>query len=136
MKEIKRLFIEYKSVIKYIFIGGLTTLVNIVSYILAHDVFNCSTLASNSIAWGLAVLFAFITNKLYVFESKGMNIKEMIFQAVSFFSCRVFSGVIETAIMVIFVDFMNLNSTFCKIITNVIVMVLNYFASKLIIFKK
>ncbi len=135
MIKLRKLFQEYKSIILYIFFGGLTTLVNIVSYIVAYDVFNLSTLVSNSIAWALAVLFAFITNKLYVFEDKAKSVKTLVYQALTFFSCRVFSGVIDTVLMVLLVDFMKFNSTICKFITNVIVMILNYFASKLVIFK-
>lgn len=136
MKNIKKIFEKYKNIILYIFCGGLTTVVNIVSYFFAYNVLNYSTLVSNSIAWGLSVLFAFISNKLYVFETKGDSMKELIYQLVSFFSCRVFSGIIDTSMMVVLVDFLNLNSTICKVMTNVIVMIINYFASKFLIFKK
>lgn len=136
MRKLKKLFEEYKSVILYVFFGGLTTLVNIFSYLFSYNILNCSTLVSNSIAWGLSVLFAFITNKLYVFEAENGSMKELIYQMASFFSCRVFSGVVDTAIMVLLVDFLDFNSTICKFITNVIVMILNYFASKFVIFKK
>lgn len=136
MRNLKKLYEEYKSIILYVFFGGLTTLVNVFCYLFSYNILNCSTLVSNSIAWGLSVLFAFITNKLYVFEAKNGSIKELICQMASFVSCRVFSGMVDTTIMVLLVDFMNFDSTICKFITNVIVMILNYFASKFVIFKK
>ncbi|MBQ2897221.1 MAG: GtrA family protein [Clostridia bacterium] len=133
---IRTILKKYKPIVLYVFFGGLTTLVNIISYFFTSHVLNCNTLISNSVAWMLSVLFAFITNKLYVFNSQGRSAKELIYEIVSFFSCRVFSGVIDTAIMVLLVDFLQFNSMACKIITNVIVMTLNYFASKFVIFKK
>lgn len=116
----------------YLVFGGLTTLVNIVSFWI-FDKVGFATSVSTIIAWVLSVLFAFFTNKIYVFESRNGNfLKEMI----SFFGCRVFTGVLDLLIMILFVDFWHFPSMIIKIASNVLVIILNYIFSKFIIFKK
>jgi putative flippase GtrA len=89
-------------------------------------------LVSNAIAWFLSVLFAYITNRIWVFESKSPNIlKEMSL----FFGGRIFSGVVDMLLMYTFIDLLVLDSTISKIIVQIIVIILNYIFSKLIVFK-
>ncbi len=129
----KTLMIKYKEVLLYLVFGALTTLVNIVVYALCTKLFHINWEISNIIAWVLSVLFAYVTNRKYVFESKSSNIvKEMS----SFFGFRLLSFVLDMGFMYLFVDMIRMNDMIAKIIVQVIVIVLNYVFSKLFIFKK
>lgn len=133
MEKIKKLCIQYKEVLLYLIFGVLTTLVNIVTYALCTKVLGINWQISNVIAWVLSVLFAYVTNRKYVFESKDANvIREMI----SFFAFRLLSFVLDMGFMYLFIDLMHCNDMISKIIVQVIVIVLNYVFSKLFIFKK
>ena len=124
---------QYKMPILYIIFGGLTTLVNILVYFLCYDVSGLSNVLSTIIAWILSVIFAFITNKLYVFESKENNV---FYEISTFFGCRFGTGILDVGLMYLTVDILKWNALLMKIISNVIVIVLNYILSKVIIFKK
>lgn len=127
---------KYKSIISYLFFGVLTTIVNIVTYNLLYYKFGVENVPSNVAAWILAVLFAYVTNKLYVFNSRSWNLDYLLREIFLFFSARFITGLIDTAIMYMAVDLMNQEAFVWKLLTNVIVVVLNYVASKFIIFKK
>lgn len=124
---------QYKMPILYIFFGGLTTLVNIVVYFICYDILSLSNILSTIIAWILSVILAFITNKFYVFESKKNNV---LYEISTFFGCRFGTGILDVGIMYLTVDILKWNALLMKIISNVIVIVLNYILSKVIIFKK
>ena len=120
----------------YLIFGALTTVVNIISYYLAYNVLKIPNVASTVISWVISVLFAFLTNKIFVFESKVKGFKAIFREISAFFVCRLLTGVLDVAIMWISVDIMNWNSFSWKIISNILVMVLNFFTSKILIFKK
>lgn len=130
------LFKKYKEVILYLIFGGLTTLVNIGVYYLCDTILHWGTIASTIIAWFLSVIFAFITNKIFVFESKEISAKKLFFETVSFFACRGFSGLLDLAIMWTTVDLLHWNGLLMKIISNIFVIIINYVFSKWIIFRK
>ena len=92
-------------------------------------------MASTIIAWVLAVLFAYVTNRKWVFHSDAFTTSDVIKEIVSFFVCRLATGLIDWASMFIFVDLLHLNDVAVKTIANIVVIVLNYLASKLVIFK-
>lgn len=127
---------KYKEILLYLLFGGLTTLVNIVVYLLCDDGFHWGTVASTIIAWFLSVVFAFVTNKLFVFESRSAALKTVFFEAVSFFGCRLFSGVLDLGIMWLTVDLLHWNNLLMKVLSNILVIILNYIFSKLLIFRK
>ena len=129
-------FEKYKQTILYLIFGVLSTIVNIVTYVVCTRNLNIEFLISNWIAWIAAVLFAYITNKFFVFESKKTNIKFLIKEFSSFVSCRILSGITEMILMYIMISLMSLNDFIVKIITNIVVVILNFIFSKLIIFKK
>ncbi len=135
IEQIKALLEKYKAIIRYGIFGVLTTLINIVVYEAFYRYIGWSNVVSNIVAWVAAVLFAFITNKLWVFESKTTETRALMFEIISFFGCRLATGVLDLAIMYVAVDELALNSTLMKCISNVIVIIVNYIASKLIIFK-
>lgn len=132
----KEFWQKRKEVILYLVFGGLTTLVNLAVYFVCDNWFHWGTIASTIIAWFLSVLFAFITNKLLVFESRDRTTKTLLYESISFFACRLFSGVLDLFIMWLTVDVFHWNNMLMKIISNVIVVILNYIFSKLIIFRK
>ena len=130
---LNNLYKKYKEIINYLIFGGLTTVVSIVTYALFAKVFYIDYLISNVLSWVLAVLFAYITNKIFVFESKSKkNVKEIT----SFFFFRIISLVIEMIILYIFVDMLHIDDLITKIIAQVIVIVANYVFSKVFVFKK
>lgn len=133
---LKRNFLKYKEVILYLFFGGLTTLVNVVTYwVLANPVL-VNYLVSNAIALILSILFAYVTNKIYVFESKVTGFDPILREFVSFMVCRLFSALVDMGIMYTGVSLLHANDLVTKIVANIIVVILNYAFSKLFIFKK
>lgn len=119
----------------YIYFGAFTTLVNIVSYLFFTRVILFNFMVANALAWILAVLFAYVTNKFFVFESKRIEIRFVFKEFLSFVSFRLLSGVVEMLIMYVMIDLLFVNDVIVKIFTNIVVIVLNYLFSKMIIFK-
>ncbi len=136
MIRITELIKKYKNIILYLFFGVCTTLINIIAYwVMAHPM-QLSVMLSTIVAWILAVLFAYITNRKWVFYSGAIKKKEILREIVSFFSCRLITGVVDWICMFVFVDYLKLNDIIIKFIANIVVIILNYIASKVIIFKK
>lgn len=133
MKELLR---KYRDVIPYAVFGVLTTLVNIVVYWLLARIFRLPTLASTVVAWILSVLFAYVTNRKWVFKSAAKTRAEITREMISFFAARLATGVIDWVGMWFLVDQLHFDDLIIKIVLNIIVVVLNYIASKLLIFKK
>lgn len=124
-KKIKELFL-------YLIFGILTTIINIIVFHISYKICAVSIIISNIFAWISAVLFAYITNKKFVFESNtNQPLKEMF----SFYIARIITLIIETIFLYIFINILKIDSFFSKIISNIIVIVLNYIFSKLWIFK-
>ncbi len=131
----KTLFEKYKTIILYLIFGGLTTLINIISFYVLSRLFSFeTTVPANVCAWFLSVVFAFVTNKYFVFEADKKAKNSGIFQLLSFFVARLFSGVLDVVIVLVFVDIIKFPDMPVKIASNVIVIILNYVASKLVIF--
>jgi len=121
-----------RELILYVVFGAFTFFVNLISYFFFANMLGINYLISNAIAWFLSVLFAYITNRIWVFESKSPNIlKEMSL----FFGGRIFSGVVDMLLMYTFIDLLVFDSSISKIIVQIIVIILNYIFSKLIVFK-
>ena len=133
---IKRIFKKYKEIILYVFFGGCTTLVNIIVYYVCAHPMSLATVPSTVIAWILSVAFAYITNRIYVFESRSKVYMAVLREIVSFVSCRLLTGLMDMAIMFVCVDLLGLNDLVIKILSNVLVIILNYIASKCLIFRK
>ncbi|MFN1920103.1 GtrA family protein [Clostridioides difficile] len=126
---------KHRETILYLFFGAFTTLVNIVSYLFFTRVILFNFMVANALAWILAVLFAYVTNKFFVFESKRIEIRFVFKEFLSFVSFRLLSGVVEMLIMYVMIDLLFVNDVIVKIFTNIVVIVLNYLFSKMIIFK-
>lgn len=127
---------KYKEVILYIIFGICTTFVNIVVYYICSRILSLKTIESTIIAWMLSVIFAYITNKIYVFHSNKRFLKDVLLEIVSFVGCRLLSGIIDIIIMYAFVDIIGINDIIIKILSNIVIIVFNYVASKLFIFRK
>ncbi len=132
-----------KEVILYLVFGVLTTIINIFIFWICSDYIfknisdiNTNIALSNTIAFILAVLFAFVTNKNIVFEAKTESKKELFYQISSFFLARIFTFIIDTFGILLFVNILFINKILSKIIFNIVVIVLNYLLSKLLVFKK
>ena len=136
IKKILALLKRYEEVISYLFFGGLTTVVNYAVYLPCYNLLGISGAISNLIAWVIAVAFAYLTNKPFVFKSHDWSAKVVVPELVKFLGCRIGSGVLETAIIFVTVDCLHWNGNLIKLLTSVLVVVMNYIASKLLVFRK
>ncbi len=135
MKLLKSLFLKYRELILYVFFGGLTTLVNWAGYWLLADVFHVPYLWATAIAQVLSILFAYVTNRIWVFESKAKGFSAVFWEMVRFFGCRAASFVLDLLCMRIGVGGLHVNDMVMKLLSNVIVVIVNYVFSKLIVFR-
>ena len=134
--KLRFLIEKYRDVLSYLFFGVLTTVVNYLIYLPVYNFCGLSAALSNMIAWVGAVIFAFLTNKPFVFHSHDWSAKTVVPELTKFVSCRIASGVLETVILFLAVDCMNWNGNIWKLVTQVLVIIINYVGSKLLVFKK
>lgn len=126
---------KYKAFIAYAVFGILTTIVNILTYNLCYYKAGWGNTLSNIIAWVLAVTFAYLTNKVWVFDSKSWEWKVLQKEISTFVSCRVATGLMDLLIMFVCVDVLGLHAMLMKLLSNVLVIILNYLFSKFLIFR-
>ena len=150
IKTIKSLLIKYKELITYGIFGVATTVVNFATFEIASRILGEKLyLLSNVIAWVVCVVFAYITNKLWVFESKSLKPDVVFKELLSFFAARGFSFIIEEGGLFLLVDVAGLSAYSLKVlsfsisgafiakaIVAVVVVIINYFFSKMFIFRK
>lgn len=136
VQKIKNLVQKHWDILSYLFFGGLTTVVNYLVYLPCYNLFSLSAAVSNAIAWAVAVAFAYLTNKPFVFRSHDWSMKTVVPELTKFVTCRIGSGLLETGILFLCVDLWAWNGNIWKLITSVLVVILNYIASKLLVFKK
>ncbi|WP_054721797.1 GtrA family protein [Lacticaseibacillus nasuensis] len=122
------------DVFTYVFFGGWTTVVNIVVFAIATKL-GLSWIIANFLAWLLSVLFAFITNKLWVFHSHVPDFAALMAEIVLFFGARIVSLGIDYGCMFLFIDGLHLSNLVAKVLTQVVIVVANYAFSKFIIFR-
>ena len=150
MTKIKELILKYKELIIYVVFGGLTTVVNLaVFWLFSKFLGDGRYLITNLVAWFAAVVFAYVTNKLWVFESKSWNFRVIAKEIPSFFAARVFSLLLEEAGLFLLVDILSFNEIslgflsfeisgelIAKGLLAVVVVIVNYVFSKLVVFRK
>ena len=137
MKRIFNLLNRHKSLISYAFFGVCTTAANVITYDIFYNKLQVPNIIATIIAWFVAVIFAFITNKLFVFGSFDLHPKKVCSEFVPFVACRAATGVFTMVAMIAMVDGMGIKQDFiCKIVVSAISLVLNYIFSKWFIFKK
>ena len=133
--KIKHLIYRYRDVIFYGFFGACSTLLNIAAYYVLAYQFHFGTIISTIFAWVFAVLFAYVVNRLFVFQSQVRDAKGVIREFYMFMGCRLGSELLDIAAMYFFVDCMHYNDMIIKTAANVMVIIVNYIASKFFIFK-
>lgn len=136
IEKVRKLFVKYYDVIAYLVFGVLTTLVNYIVYLPCYNLLGISAALSNVIAWVAAVAFAYLTNKPFVFKSHDWSRKVVWPELVKFVGCRIGSGALETAFIFITVDCLAWDGNVMKLITSILVVILNYFGSKFLVFRK
>ena len=134
--KIKSLIVQHWEVLSYLIFGVLTTVVNYLVYMPVYNILGLSAALSNAIAWVVAVAFAYLTNKPFVFKSHDWSRETVIPELTKFVSCRLASGAMETVILLVAVDMLGWNGNIWKLLTQVLVVILNYVFSKLIVFRK
>ena len=126
---------KHREILLYAFFGCLTTVVSIGSFVLFHTVFSINELIANILSWILAVGFAFVTNRKWVFCSTAQGIAVWK-EAASFYSGRLLTLGIEEGLLLVFVTWLSFPGTAVKIAGQIIVLVGNYAISKWLIFRK
>ena len=145
-EKLKKLFVKYEEIIRYLIVGALTTVISLaVYYPLIWYVFDAENeiqhAAANTLSWIAAVAFAYFANRIFVFKSKEKNVLK---EAAKFVSSRIGSFLVETAIILIFVNALGFTFSvvlfgksfmIMKVIAQVVVIVLNYVFGKLLVFR-
>lgn len=138
MKKIIALFKKYKEQILYLVFGVLTTVVDILVFsLLTHTLLRgggrVEQIVANVIAWVAAVAFAYVTNRILVFESRDTRV---LLELLKFTGSRALTLLIDTLIILLFTAVLSLNADLANIVANLFVIVLNYVISKLFVFRK
>ena len=133
-KTLRPLFLKYQEYVSYLVFGVLTTLVNLVIFYALDRLMNY--LVANVIAWIGAVIFAYVVNKLLVFESDRRDLRGLLYEIGTFFAARLLSLGLEEGILFLFVTRMGYSERIVKLIAQILVVIFNYVASKLIVFRK
>lgn len=137
LKAIRKLFMKIltREAISYIFVGILTTIIGLVIYQIFLNL-NFSIVLANTASTLVAILFAYIANKIWVFRSLQFNPKILFKEFFKFLSSRFITYVIDTILLVVLVNMLSYDPLISKISTSVVIIFLNYVASKKIVFKK
>lgn len=125
-----------KETIAYIIVGTLTTGVNMIAYHWFCNMVGIRNLVSNALAWIVAMLFAYFANAKYVFKPTKKGFVGEVLQVGKFFTARFVSFLVEEAAMFVFVDLLCVNNMLIKAIMNVVVVIINYFFSKFVVFSE
>lgn len=137
--KIWQIYDKFKELFNYIIVGVLTTAVSLISYFIFSRILNIEKtiifIIANTLSWILSVLFAYITNKMFVFESKTKG-KEAFKEMIKFVSSRILTFIIDLLLMLVLVKLIHISNDISKLIVQFVVLVLNYILSKLLVFKK
>ena len=138
MKKLIDLYRKHKEIVNYLIVGVLTTVVSLVVYygltLTVLDPEKAVQLqAANVISWIAAVVFAYFTNRRFVFESRSQN---MLKEAAAFFAARLSTLVLDMVLMFLLVTLLKCNDKIAKLVVQAAVIVANYVLSKFLVFKK
>lgn len=128
--------VRHRDILIYLIFGALTTAVNYLVYLPCYNLLGLSATLSNVLAWAAAVLFAYLTNKPFVFRSHDWSAATVIPELTKFVGCRLGSGAVETLILLLTVDILRWNGNFIKLAVSILVVILNYIGSKLLVFRR
>ncbi|MBQ8475410.1 MAG: GtrA family protein [Clostridia bacterium] len=141
MKIITDLFKKYREIIMYLIFGVSTTAVNWVVYTTLVVLHLAGVTAANAVAWVCAVLFAFVTNKLFVFQSHTAGFISVLKESVTFFGARIFSGLFEIFLPTLLISLgldgklFGIDGFVAKAVVSILIIIMNYVLSKLIVFR-
>lgn len=135
MTKIINLFKKYEEIIRYGFFGVLTTVVNFIVFYYFNSVLETSYIYANSLAIIISIIFAYVTNKKFVFKSQTHTFKQTFYEFLNFISLRLVSGIFDMVSMYLLIDGIGIDTNISKVLTQFIVVASNYIFSKLFIFK-
>ena len=138
ISEIKKLARRcYNSTaVRYVIVGGLTTLVNLLAFYIFRSLLSLPLTIANIISISLAILFSYVMNAAFVFHSKRDTVTERLREMLCFVGGRLLTMVIEVGGVWFFVEALGMNEMFSKLLTQVVVIVLNYVISRFLVFIK
>ena len=125
-----------RELVNYVVFGVLTTVINIVSYIFITKALTINYKTATLVAWIVSIIFAYVTNKRYVFNSERKTLVKTLTELSSFVMFRVLSVILDLLSMILLVGGLKINDLFAKVITNGLVIIINFLASKYIIFNQ
>lgn len=126
---------KYNQIIAYGAMGILTTIINVIVFYICNEFWGLDYKMATTIAWLLSVIFAYITNKLFVFKSQTTSLVHLFKEMTSFLCFRVTSYFFDLILMIFLIEFINLEENLSKLIVNIFVVLFNYFVSKFYIFR-
>ena len=133
--RIRKLVLKYKELLLYGVVGVMTTLINIAVFWLGNSVLDIHFAVANVIAWVVSVLFAFFANKIFVFESRDWSRTGVLREALTFFLSRAASLLADEALMWLFIPVLGWSELPAKVVSNIVVIIINYFLGKFWVFK-
>ncbi|MDO4952615.1 MAG: GtrA family protein [Synergistaceae bacterium] len=136
LKKIRAFYAEYKEFLLYLFFGGLTFVVSVSSYVFCNLKLGINVLAANIVSWILAVAFAYVTNRIWVFQSKSRSGAAVLREIFSFAGSRIATLILEEIVLFVFITVMNFSSVAVKITAQIVVILSNYLLSKLFVFTR
>lgn len=131
-----KMYKKYKEAIDYLFWGGVAFVLSMVLFYLFANVMNIYEQIANILSWIICVIFTYFTNRIFVFQSKVKGIKNVFHEFKDFVTARLLTLVLENAILFVMIDLLTINNMISKLVGQFVVIVSNYFLSKLWIFKK
>ena len=135
-KLIAGLYERFRELFWYGVFGVLTTIINMAAFGLFSDTLKVHYMVANVIAWVIAVAFAYVTNKLWVFESKSWARSVWIPECIGFVSARLATGLLDMGLMYLMISIIGVPKMWAKLVSNVVVIIGNYVLSKLVVFRK
>lgn len=136
MDKIVKIYRKNEEAISYLFWGFATFVLSMVLFYLLANTMGIYEQIANVLSWIICVIFAYLTNRTFVFKSKVMGLKNIFSEFKDFVAARVLTLVMENAILFVMIDLMTINNMIAKIVGQVVVIVSNYILSKLWIFNK
>lgn len=129
------LYERFRELFWYGVFGVLTTIINMAAFWLFSDMLKVHYMVANVIAWVIAVAFAYVTNKLWVFQSKSWARSVWIPECISFVSARLATGLLDMGLMYLMISIIGVPKMWAKLVSNVVVIIGNYVLSKLVVFR-
>ena len=130
------LYKKHEEGINYLIFGFLAFVLNYILYFLFADAMQMHYMAATVLSWVLTVVFAYWTNRTFVFKSQNKDTGSVVKEFVSFIGARIATEVLELVLMYVMVDLLSINDKISKLVCQVLVILANYVLSKIWIFKK